>query len=70
MLVTWKNLHEQFGWNYGRLRKFREVFGVAVRQVLAVYTAARVGVDEHGLTLKNSQPPVVKTQVVVPKQLH
>jgi hypothetical protein len=53
----------------GRLRKFREAFGVALRQALAVYTAARVEVDEHGLTLRNRQPPVVKGQVAVPKQL-
>lgn len=65
VLLSWSQLHLQFGWNYTRLRKFREVFKVALDQVLVAYRDARVEADDRGLVLKNSPPPVLKTQIVV-----
>ena len=41
--ARWTRLHEQFGFHYSRVRKFREVFLEALRQVAAVYPEARVG---------------------------
>jgi hypothetical protein len=56
--VPWTALMEQFGQGYGRIRKFREVFRVTLRMVHAVYPDARFEIDEHGMTLFNSRPPV------------
>jgi hypothetical protein len=41
-LIPWVALQEQFGSNYVRIRRFREVFMVALRQVHAVYPAAKI----------------------------
>ena len=65
-LVTWPNLHAQFGWHYDRLDNFRPRFKVALKQVKAVYQDARFDVTDEGLTLWNSPPPVKKTQVLTP----
>ena len=64
VLLSWRQLHIQFGWNYDRLRDFRRVFKVAMKEVLAVYQVARVQADERGLILRNSPPPILKTQVL------
>jgi hypothetical protein len=59
--LPWPLVQAQFGSDYGRLRKFREVFLVALRQVHAVYPAAKIDVTDQGLTLYTSPPPVLKT---------
>jgi hypothetical protein len=64
-LVTWPNLHQQFGWHYDRLRKFREVFLTALRQVQTVYPSARFEWHEGGLVLRNSPPPITKPRVMI-----
>jgi hypothetical protein len=56
--VPWTALHAQFGHNYSRLRKFREVFGVALKQVAAEYPKARMSLDDRGMLLRHSAPPV------------
>ncbi|MBV8095537.1 MAG: hypothetical protein JOY71_23360 [Acetobacteraceae bacterium] len=69
--VPWAALHEQFGFHYSRIRKFREVFLEALRQVAAVYPEARVGEELNrqgkpaGLVLYNSPTPVPKLMVSV-----
>jgi hypothetical protein len=63
--IAWPILKEQFGADYDRLRKFREVFMQALRQVHTVYPAAKIDVTDQGLFLYTSPPPVVKTGVVV-----
>lgn len=63
--IPWPAVKDQFGADYTRLRKFREVFMQALRQVVAVYPAAKIDVNEQGLFLYTSPPPVVKTGVVV-----
>lgn len=46
--VSWAALHGQFGQGYqGRIRKFREAFKVALKQVLALYKDARITEDER-----------------------
>jgi hypothetical protein len=64
-MILWIALQEQFGSDYARIRKFREVFMVALRQVHAVYPAAKIDVLPRGLLLHTSPPPVTKTGVVV-----
>ena len=61
-LISWRQLHLQFGWNYKHVREFRRVFKIALKEVLAVYQVARVEPDERGLILRNSPPPVLKIQ--------
>jgi hypothetical protein len=63
--IPWPVVKEQFGADYNRLRKFREVFMQALRQVHAVYPAAKLDVTDQGMFLYTSPPPVVKTGVVV-----
>jgi hypothetical protein len=63
--IPWPAVKDQFGADYTRLRKFREVFMQALRQVCAVYPAAKIDVNRNGLFLCTSPPPVVKTGVVV-----
>jgi hypothetical protein len=63
--IPWPRLKEQFGSDYARLRKFREVFMQGMRQVCAVYPAAKIDVTGQGLFLYRSLPPVAKTGVVV-----
>jgi len=63
--IAWALLHQQFGPEYARIRKFREVFLTALRQVHTVYPAAKLDVTDEGLTLHTSPPPVAKTGIVV-----
>lgn len=63
--VAWTAVKDQFGTDYARVRKFREVFMEALRQVVAVYPAAKIDVTGRGLYLYTSPPPVAKTGVVV-----
>jgi hypothetical protein len=63
--IPWPAVQDQFGPDYARLRKFREVFMEALRQVHVVYPAMKIDVTGHGLFLYTSPPPVVKTGVVV-----
>lgn len=63
--IAWPLLKDQFGSDYARLRKFREKFLMALRQVHAVYPAMKIDVSDDGLTLHTSPPPIVKTGVVL-----
>lgn len=65
-LVPWPLLQAQFGADYIRLRKFREVFLTALKQVAMVYPAARLEADDEGLLLYPSPPPITKTRITVP----
>ena len=67
--IGWASLRDQFGWHYNQVRKFRQVFLDTLRQVRAVYPAARVGEEishtgqPEGLILYNSFAPVAKCTV-------
>jgi hypothetical protein len=54
--VTWPLLQAQFGPDFSRLRKFREKFLIALKQVALVYSAARIEADDEGLLLRSSPP--------------
>jgi hypothetical protein len=56
--VPWTALQEQYGQAYTYIRNFRRVFERVLKQVKAVYPEARFTVDEKGMTLYNSPPPV------------
>lgn len=65
--ISWGALKQQFGPDYGRIRDFKRFFRQALRQVLTRYKAAQIEIDDHGMILRNSQPPVTKRLVSLPR---
>jgi Plasmid encoded RepA protein len=63
--IPWTAIKEQFGPDYGRMNKFKEKFRIALRQVLARYDRARLDLDERGMMLHHSLPPVSKRMVLL-----
>jgi Plasmid encoded RepA protein len=63
--IQWPALKQQFGPDYDRMRAFRAKFRVALLQVQARYKEARIDMDECGIRLHNSPPPVTKRLVMV-----
>jgi len=57
-LIPWPSLREQFGQGYRQMRDFRRVFIRTLAQVKAVYPEARFSVDDNGIQLQKSPPPV------------
>ncbi len=64
-LVPWTALHEQFGQGYSRIRKFREFFVGMLPQIKAAYPDACFEIDQRGMALTQSPPPVRKRMVLV-----
>lgn len=48
----------QFGPDYARMDNFKRKFRQVLRDVRAVYPDARLEIDDHGITLFHSPPPV------------
>jgi hypothetical protein len=57
-LVSWNALYQQFGAGYRQLRQFRAKFKEPLAIALAAYPEARVSVDDAGVTLIPSAPPI------------
>lgn len=66
--ISWRALQEQFGAEVADLRDFRREYLVALRQVLAVYPAAKVEVGPGGLRLFESEPAIPR-KISVPGAL-
>lgn len=62
-LVPWVCLHDQFGQGFAAIRKFRQVFKTALGQVSAVYPESRFDLNDRGMLLYNSPPPILKTLI-------
>lgn len=60
VLVPWAALHEQFGHGYAQVRQFRWVFVRTLRQVKLVYPEAKFDVEDGGMKLSHSRPPVAR----------
>jgi hypothetical protein len=60
VLVPWASLHEQFGNGYAHIRQFRCVFVRTLRQVKAVYPGAKFDLNQGGMKLWHSRPPVAR----------
>ncbi len=56
--ITWAAVFEQFGAGYSRLRDFRKRFIEALHLALTVYPDAAVTIEEQGLILHPSPPPI------------
>lgn len=63
--IPWTAMKDQFGPDYATVKKFREKFMIALRQVHAVYRSAKIDVTGKGLFLYNSPPPITKTGTVL-----
>jgi hypothetical protein len=60
--VTWKALMGQFGGGYKEQFHFKPRFLENLSLAMAVYRDAKVDIDEKGLTLRPSRPPVPQKQ--------
>ena len=64
-LVTWTALKAQFGSGYKELYHFKNRWPRALELALAVYPAAKVAIQDAGVLLKPSRPPVAPRVVAV-----
>lgn len=64
--VPWVSLKEQFGQGYDRMNNFKRFFRAALAQVQEVYRAAKFEVNDRGMTLHNSTPPVLRRLIQIP----
>jgi hypothetical protein len=55
-LVSWSQLSDQFGHNYGLPRKFRHFFLDSLKRVSAVYPEAKLQINDTGILLLPSRP--------------
>lgn len=62
--IGWASLKEQFGLGYGRMDNFKRDFRNVLTTVLTQYRNAKIVVNNHGVTLYNSSPPIAKTSFV------
>ena len=65
VFITWASLKQQFGPDYGRMDNFKRFFRKALRQVRARYHRAILDLDDRGITLHHSLPPVTKQQIML-----
>lgn len=63
VMLSWHNLHEQFGQEYGNPKDFKREFRDVLRQVLVVYSTARIDEVDGGIRLYSSPPPIGKTSI-------
>jgi hypothetical protein len=63
--VSWSNLKEQFGQDYGRSKDFKKTFRHALRQVCVVYPDAKLRDAPGGLILQPSHAPIRRTTVLI-----
>jgi hypothetical protein len=63
VMLSWENLREQFGQEYGNPKDFKREFKNVLHQVLTVYPNARIEEVIGGIKLFPSPPPISKTQV-------
>jgi hypothetical protein len=61
--LHWKAVKTQFGVGFAQMNGFKPRFLDNLRLALAVYPDARVDVDERGLVLHPSRPPVSPRQI-------
>jgi hypothetical protein len=62
--LHWKAVKTQFGVGFAQMNGFKPRFLDNLRLALAVYPDARVEVDERGLVLHPSPPPISPRQIV------
>lgn len=63
--LSWGNLRQQFGQEYGCSKDFKKEFRAALLKVRTVYPHARIDDEIGGIRLYSSPAPVPKSQAVV-----
>ncbi len=63
--VPWTSLQEQFGHGYAQIRQFRWVFVRTLHQVKVVYPGAKFDLNEGGMRLIHSRPPVPRKMLLL-----
>jgi hypothetical protein len=58
--ISWTAIHQQFGAGYAKLFHFKPGFTESLAAALAAYPQARVDVDETGIVLHPSRPPIAR----------
>ena len=58
VMLSWTNLRDQFGQEYGVAKDFKKAFRRSLRQVLVVYPGARVMLVHGGVRMYPSLPPI------------
>jgi hypothetical protein len=58
--ISWSAIHQQFGSGYAKLFHFKPGFVASLAAALAAYPEARVEVEEGGIVLHPSRPPVAR----------
>jgi hypothetical protein len=58
--ITWAAIHGQFGAGFQAIRHFRPRFLDALGAAVAAYPEARVQLNDNGIVLHPSRPPVVR----------
>lgn len=58
--IRWVAVRDQFGAGFSRMDNFRPTFLDNLRLALAVYPKARVEIEDKGLVMHPSPPPVEK----------
>lgn len=66
--IPWSSLKEQFGQGYRRMDNFKRVFRETLRKVRTQYSTSRFDLDDKGMTLFNSPPPVKNTRILLPRK--
>lgn len=61
--VSWLSLHQQFGFAYKNVFHFKPRFIEALKMATMVYEQARVEVDQSGVVLHPSAPPVPERSI-------
>ena len=65
--VAWQNLKDQFGRNYGTMKKFKQVFRNTLRIAKLQYSSARIEEDKNkGFYLYHSPTPIQQKLYSVP----
>lgn len=67
--LSWSNLRDQFGQEYGDPRDFKREFRKSLHQVWPVYPEARFSEEVGGIVLYPSHPPLSRTTVAIRQQL-
>lgn len=65
--ISWTAAHQQFGSGYSKMFHFKPGFTDALAAALAAYPDARVDVDEGGIVLHPSRPPVAPRIIAQPR---
>lgn len=63
VMLSWENLRDQFGQEYGNPKDFKKEFKDVMRQTLIVYPEAHVSEIDGGIQLYPSKPPLSRTQI-------